>query len=240
MAFIITGFAGIATLIGILPLFLNIKNKEKLIASSCAFASGVMISIAILDLIPDGISKANISIIFMFLAIILGIVFAMSLDILVDKLSGNNLYKVGILSMIIIILHNIPEGIITYMVSSKNILLGSSLALAIAIHNIPEGISIAIPIYFASRSKIKAILYTFIAGVSELFGAIISYLFLTKYMNDSILGLTLIFIGGMMISLAYNKLLPESINYDKKRAYIAFSIGFIFMIISLLLNNLIF
>ena len=173
-------------------------------------------------------------------AIFLGIILTILLDIIIDKMDNNNLYKVGILSMVVIILHNIPEGIITYMISSKNIFLGIPLALAIAIHNIPEGISIAIPIFYASKSKTKAIFYTFLAGISELFGAIISYYFLDHYITNHIMGLTLIFIGGMMITLAYNKLLPNSVNYNKKLAYLSFIIGLIFMIISLQLNNLIF
>ena len=63
--------------------------------------------------------------------------------------------------MIVIVLHNIPEGIVTFIVSNKNIMLGISMCIAIALHNIPEGISIAVPIYYSTKSKKKAIFYTF-------------------------------------------------------------------------------
>ena len=53
-------------------------------------------------------------------------------------------------------------------------MLGISICIAIALHNIPEGISIAIPIYYSSKSKKKTILYTFIASLSEPFGAILT------------------------------------------------------------------
>lgn len=117
--FILTSLAGLATLIGIIPIFIKIKNKDYIIAASCAFASGVMICISIFDLIPESIrylsSSFNsflvISLCFIFL--IIGIIISMLLDNYIDKVNNNSsLFKVGILSMIAIILHNIPEDCI--------------------------------------------------------------------------------------------------------------------------------
>lgn len=240
--FILTTLAGLATLIGSLPIFIKIKNKDHLIAASCSFASGVMISISILDLIPESIRYLSkyfnsfivISLSFIFL--ILGIIISMLLDNYIDKVSNSSsLFKVGILSMFAIILHNIPEGIVTYIVSNKNIILGFSICIAIALHNIPEGISIAIPIYYSTKSKKKALIYTLIASLSEPFGAILTQLFLINYINDFILGLLFSFIAGIMIQISSSKLLPTSNEYNKKYSKIFFIIGFITMLISLIL-----
>ena len=244
--FILTLIAGLATMLGTIPIFIKIKDHRKIISASCAFASGVMICISIIDLIPESIKYLNnkysslIVILLSFTFLMLGIITSMILDKTVDKYSdGNNLFKVGILSMIAIILHNIPEGIITFIVSNKNIILGLSICLAIAMHNIPEGISIAIPIYYSTKSKFKALMYTLISSLSELLGAILTYLFLGRFINDTILGLILSFTAGIMIQISYNKLFPTSNSYNQKLSYTLFTIGFIFMIISLLLNNLI-
>ena len=244
--FILTTIAGLATLLGTIPIFINIKDHRKIISSSCAFASGVMICISVIDLIPESIKYLNtkyssitvISLSFLFLMI--GIIISMILDKTVDKYSqSNNLFKVGILSMIAIILHNIPEGIITFIVSNKNIILGLSICIAIAMHNIPEGISIAVPIYYSTKNKLKALGYTFISALSELLGAILTYLFLGKYISETIIGLILSLTAGIMIQISYNKLLPTSNNYNHKMSTIFFIIGFLFMIINLLLNSLI-
>ena len=244
--FILTSLAGFATLIGTLPIFVKINDKNKLIASACSFASGVMICVSILDLIPESLNylinnyHGLLLILLSFLFMVIGIIISFILEKIVDQVNDNNsLYKVGILSMLAIILHNIPEGIVTFIVSEKNIYLGLSICIAIALHNIPEGISIAIPIYYATKSKFKAILYTFISAISELLGAIITYLFLAKYINNTVLGLILSFTAGIMIQISLNKLLPTGNNYHKKLAKIFFIIGFIFMLLSLLLNNLI-
>ena len=244
--FMMTFLAGMSTLIGILPIFIKVKNTNKIISLSCAFASGIMLCLSCFDLIPNGIKEIGnindslITILICFSFVFLGIITEFILEKITNSFSlDNNLYRIGILSMITLIIHNIPEGIVTYMVSSNNTILGLSVALAIAIHNIPEGISIAVPIFYATGSKFKAIMYTLISAFSELFGAIITYLFIGRKMNNIILGGILLFTGGIMMALGYDKLLPTGIKYSKKIAFIWFIIGFIFMLISLQLNNLI-
>lgn len=243
---ILTSLAGLATLIGIIPIFIKIKNQNNIIAAACAFASGVMICISIFDLIPESLKYLSsqftsfwiITLCFVF--IIIGIILSMLLDNYIDKVSNNeSLFKVGILSMIAIILHNIPEGIVTFIISNKNIMLGLSICIAIALHNIPEGISIAIPIYYSTKSKKKAIFYTFLACISEPLGAIITGLFLINYINDTILGLLFALIAGIMIQISSGKLLATGNGYNKKMSIIFFIIGFIVMLFSLQLENII-
>ena len=237
---ILTFLAGAATLIGIIPIFTKIKNKDYIIASSCAFASGVMICISILDLIPESIRYLNsyfnsfLVIMLCFIFLFLGIIISMIMDSYIDRVSNSgNLFKVGILSMIAIIMHNIPEGIVTFIVSNKDIMLGLSICIAIALHNIPEGISIAVPIYYSTGSKKKAIFYTFLAGLSEPIGAILTGLFLVNCVNDMILGLLFALIAGIMIQISSSKLLPTGNEYNKGYARVFFVIGFIVMLVSL-------
>ena len=88
------------------------------------------------------------------------------LSMIIDKkmpAQQNHLKRVGLIAMLAIILHNIPEGIATYLTSSTNTKLGITLTIAIALHNIPEGISISIPIYYATKNKGHAFLYTLIS-----------------------------------------------------------------------------
>jgi len=244
--FLLTTLAGLSTLLGTLPIFFKIKNKDFIIGAACSFAGGVMICISILDLIPESIKSLNkytsplFTILLSFIFIILGILASSLIDNFVEKTSKkSSLFNVGIISMLAIIIHNIPEGIVTFIVSEKDILLGISICLAIALHNIPEGISIAIPIYYSTKSRSQALLYTFISALSEPFGAIISYLFLYKYINDFILGLLFSLIAGIMIQISINKLIPTGSNYQKKVSFIFFIIGNILMILSLYLGKII-
>ena len=209
MAFILTLLAGLSTMIGTIFIFIKNKSTNNIVLSSLAFAAGVMICVSIIDLIPESINLLNNSltglniIIISFLAVLLGIIISMLIDYyLPDKPTIENdkkLYRVGFIMVIAIVLHNIPEGIATFVATSSDITLGLSLSLAIAMHNIPEGISISVPIYYSTGNRKKAILYTGISAISEPFGALLAYLFLRNVMNDLILGILFSIIAGIML-----------------------------------------
>lgn len=241
-AFLLSTIAGISTLIGFLFIFIK-KDQDNIISKALGFASGVMITISIIDLMPNSlllIIKQHNLIYTIFLIIIgfsSGVFISSIIDKKVEKNSKNGLklYKLGIITMLVIILHNIPEGIATFITTTNNIKLGILLTISIALHNIPEGISISIPIYYSTNSKLKAFLYTLISGLSEPVGALISYIFLSKYINNTILGIIYTIIAGMMINISLNELYKESINYNKKNSILYFIIGCFIMLLSHLL-----
>jgi len=241
-AFLLTSIAGLSTIIGFLFIFIK-KDRIGVISKALGFASGVMLTISIIDLIPnsmDLIIKNYKFIYCLFLVIIAfftGVLLSSIIDQKIEKTSkkGTKLYKLGIITMLVIMLHNIPEGIATYITTTNNIKLGIVLTIAIALHNIPEGISISIPIYYSTNNKLKAFLYTLISGLSEPIGALISYLFLAKYVNNIILGLIYSIIAGMMVNISINELYKESINYNKKNTIIYFIFGSFIMILNHLL-----
>ena len=242
-AFFITLFAGLSTLIGFLFIYIR-KDRVGVISKSLGFASGVMITVSIFDLIPNSfrLLRNNYKNIYVLLIIFIGITIGAILSNLINnnfdnKKNDNKLYKLGIITMFAIIFHNIPEGIVTYVTTTNNIKLGISLAIAISLHNIPEGISISIPIYYSTNNKFKSFLYTFISGVSEPIGALIAYMFLAKYINSSILGILYSVIAGLMLNIGYSELYKESINYNKVNTIKYFFIGFIIMLVSHLILN---
>lgn len=146
---------------------------------------------------------------------------------------NSSLYRVGMISMLAIMLHNIPEGIATYLTSNHDLKLGITLAIALALHNIPEGISVAVPIYYSTKSKGKAFLYTLISGMSEFLGAIIASIFLVNFSNDFFMGCLYAVIAGIMLHISIYELLPSSLQYKRpSQTILFFIIGIIFMLIS--------
>ena len=135
-SFILTIIAGFSTMIGTIFIFFKRKN-DKLVLKSLSFAAGVMITVSIIDLIPESFMLLeNVypifpRIIYIMFFIVIGIIFSMLIDkYLPDNLSDSNLYKIGIISMLAIIVHNIPEGIATFMAGNKDIKLGISMTTA--------------------------------------------------------------------------------------------------------------
>ena len=204
---IISLIAGLSTLIGYL--FIYIKgDKNKIISRCLSFAGGVMIMLSVIDLLPSSIEnlcKENSyfkTIIFSFLCFWIGFFGCHFISKLMHN-ESSKLYKTGIISM-----------------------------LGIVLHNVPEGIGIAIPIFYSTNSKKNAFLYTFISGISEPLGGLFALLFLYKYINNSIIGFLFSFIAGLMIYIGYFELLKTSRYYDNKKNTFLYSfIGMIFIII---------
>ena len=235
-AFLVTTVAGLSTMLGIIPIYIKFKDTNKLICIALAFASGIMFSVSINSLVPESYNllKENLSsnkvIVLMILFFLIGVLLTSFIDKVFKRLD-NKLYKIGIINMLALMIHNIPEGILTFSTTTTNISLGLTLALSIMFHNIPEGLSISIPIYYSTNSRKKAVIYTAISGFSEVFGAILTYLFLFKYINNYFIGIILSLTTGIMIYISIFELLKNSLEYKKKRiSYIFFLIGFIFMI----------
>ena len=247
-SFLLTFLAGISTLIGTIIIFIIKKKTTKVIAGSLSFAAGVMITVSLTDLIPESFMLVSNkflnfpAILICLIFFVIGIILSMLIDYFfpndVNNLSKSNkkLFRVGIISMLAIILHNIPEGIATFMTSNNNLELGTTLTIAIALHNIPEGICIAVPIYYATKSRVKAFNYTLISALSEPFGAILAFLFLTPLVNDIMMGLLYSIIAGIMIHISLYELLPTALKYKK---YFLITIFFIICSLIMIINHII-
>lgn len=242
LAFLLTLVAGLSTMIGIIFIYYK-GDIIKLTKYSLAFAAGVMFSVSMLDLIPEASKLLTYSLPklkafnYMLVFMIGGFLISTLIDIFIPENSevGNKkLYKLGIFSMIAIIIHNIPEGIATFLSSSTDISLGIPLTIAIALHNIPEGISISVPVYSATGSSRKALKLTMISALAEPLGAFIAFLFLKPIMTDIIMGCTLAMVAGIMSHISLIQLLPASLKYQEKaKTIIAFILGIIFMLVSI-------
>lgn len=232
MAFLLTMLAGISTMVGCLPIFIKFKDENKIINMALSFAAGIMISVCLFDLLPECFKMMNnspVGLLTLLISINIGILVSMAVDRATNDLEG--LYKIGIISTIALIMHNIPEGIATYIAGTYDIKLGITLAFAIAMHNIPEGITIALPIYYSTRSKTKAILYTLISGLSEIFGALIASLFVNY--SSSFMIVILGIISGLMFYIAIYELIPASLKYNNKiKTMIWSGVGVLVIIIS--------
>lgn len=240
----ISSLAGFSTTLGALFIFLKInkKNINKFITFSLSFSLSIMIMISITDLIPPSlfnlltIKNGLLSASFSFL---MGIFIIKLLVKFIDKTKNKEkkLYKLGLLNMIALALHNFPEGIVTFLSTYQDFNLGLKLSLAIILHNIPEGISIAIPIYYATKSKFKAIKYAFLSGLSEPIGAILSFLFLKNFITNELISIILLLVSGIMITISIEEIYPETLKYKEKRYILIGIISGIFLII---INHLFF
>lgn len=163
----------------------------------------------------------------------------------VDMLRQNGnekaMQRLGLMSALAIAIHNFPEGIATFIGALNDPQTGTGITAAIAIHNIPEGIAVAIPIYYATKSKAKALLYATLSGMSEVLGALLCWA-ITAIFGLELTGggpvfpLILAAVAGIMIYISLDELLPTAEKYGKHHIAIAGVVGgMAIMAISLLL-----
>ena len=157
--------------------------------------------------------------------------------------TGNEkaLHRLGIMSALAIAIHNFPEGIATFISALNDPQMGAGITFAISIHNIPEGIAVAIPIYYATKSKGKALLYATLSGLSEVIGALlclaVTAIFGVEMTGDGpVFPLILAAVAGIMIYISLDELLPTAEKYGKHHIAIAgVVIGMAIMGVSLLI-----
>jgi len=133
----------------------------------------------------------------------------------VGRIKDAGLMRVGLFTAFAIFVHNIPEGIATFVSGYSDFAIGASIALAIAIHNIPEGIAVSVPIYGATGSRKKALMWSVMSGFSEPFGAVIGIGLISFMKGSALLGYVYAIVSGIMIYIAFDELLPSAHRYGK-------------------------
>ena len=239
---LISIISGLSTLSGLI-FTININNKkyiDNIIYISLSIAFIYMILISLFDLIPTGIknlSNKPFLVVFLYIMIIYTIIHLFFKIMHKNKVEKGNLYFLGILSMITLFIHNVPEGIITYLTTNYNFKLGLKISLSIIMHNIPEGILIAVPIYFSTKLRSRAIGYTFVASLGEILGALFALFFIKNKINSNIIGYILIAISLMMLYIAVEEIFFQIKDKNKKSVVLGLSIGLMIFIINLLIIN---
>jgi zinc transporter, ZIP family len=146
------------------------------------------------------------------------------------------LLRMGVFTALAIAIHNFPEGLATFAAALSNPTLGVSIAVAIAIHNIPEGIAVSVPIFFATGSRKKAFWYSFLSGASEPVGALVGYVLLQAFFTDTVFGVLFSAVGGIMVFIALDELLPTAREYGTGHiAIYGVVLGMALMAVSLVL-----
>ena len=145
------------------------------------------------------------------------------------------LLRSGLLLAAVVGLHNLPEGLATFVSTLKEPSGGLTLAVAIAIHNVPEGLAVAAPIYAATRSKFQAVFWATLSGLAEPVGAFVGYLLLHALLPEEWLVMSLALVAGMMLAVSFLEMLPAARRYQThySQTLVGFFLGAVVMVLSL-------
>ena len=248
-ALLLTLIAGSATGIGGALVLFKKKLSPNTLAGALGLSAGVMIFISLAEMFPEAQAEilsagyVKYGKAYVLAAFFLGMGVITLIDFLVPEyenpheasglsLEGQDsaMKKLGIMSALAIGIHNFPEGIATFISALNDPQMGAGITFAISIHNIPEGIAIAIPIYYATKSKVKALMYATLSGFSEVIGALLCMV-ITGLFGIELTGGGIIFplvmaaVAGIMIYISLDELLPTAEKYGKHHIAIAGVVG---------------
>ncbi|BCJ94078.1 zinc transporter ZupT [Anaerocolumna cellulosilytica] len=258
LAFALTLFAGLSTGIGSALAFFTKKSNTKFLSVSLGFSAGVMIYVSMIEIYTKAKDSLSIELGDKPGAWVTAIAFfaGMLLIAIIDKLipshenphevhkvedmepheSNKKLLRMGVFTALAIAIHNFPEGLATFISALQEPSIAIPIAVAIAIHNIPEGIAVSVPVYYATGSKKKAFLYSFLSGLSEPVGALVGYLVLMPFINNITFGIVFALVAGIMVFISLDELLPSAREYGEHHLSIyGLVAGMAVMAVSLLL-----
>ena len=240
----LTLIVGIFILIGTLIVFFT-KNNNKFIKFSISMAFGVMISLAIVELMPEAFellesqSKTILKIVFF---TTIGILSLAVLDKIVphhdhghehEHGEMHNMMHIGLISSIALVLHNLIEGMALYLTTLEDLKIGILMVIGIGLHNIPLGIIITSAFYKGNNNKVKTFFISLGIALSTFVGGLIMLLLQNKMFNDYITGILICLTLGMILYIAIFELLPQMFcKKDKKINIVGIITGIIILLIS--------
>ena len=236
LAFALTAIAGLSTgLGGVISLFVK-KTNTKFLTAALGMSAGVMVYVSFVDMMPSAAALLNAAYgerrggLYAILAFFGGMLLIAVIDGLIphednphevrswaadESGAAGKLMRAGVLTALAVGIHNFPEGIATFVSALRDPAAALPIVAAIAIHNIPEGIAVATPLYYATGSRKKALLWSALSGMAEPLGALLGWLILMPFMSDALFGILFAAISGIMVFISFDELLPNAQQYGE-------------------------
>lgn len=150
-----------------------------------------------------------------------------------SKVSKKALLKAGLIMLLAIAFHNLPEGMAIGATGAAELKTGILVAVIIAVHNIPEGMAISAPLASGGMKGWKTILLTALAGAATVIGAVIGLA--VGSIGPLAIGICMGLAGGAMLYVTFCDIIPQSISLNGGKipsasmiTGIVFSIIFVF------------
>lgn len=232
--FFYTVVAGLSTGLGGV-LAAAVRPSRRALDACMGVAGGVMLAISLADLAPEalafyggrmlpaGAGAAAVSL------MAAGAVIAALLSRLLPEdaaLAGlcqgdagrTAVLRAGLAVGAALVLHNLPEGVLTLFSSAADPALGRRTALAVALHNIPEGLAIAAPLAWATGKRWQAVGAALASGLAEPLGALLAWGLLCGVLTPALLNGTVAVVAGVMLWVALAELLPQALRAGRAGA----------------------
>jgi zinc transporter ZupT len=181
-----------------------------------SFAAGVLISVSFLHIIPTSFRMTSSAPIYLLVGFMGLYTINRFINILFcNECNWENL-SIGVIPMIGIGLHSLIDGIIYSITFNVSIFTGALAAIGMILHEFPEGIVTFVLLERSGFSRKKSAFYAFLAaGISTPLGTVISFPFIEK-ISFPLLGVLLAISAGALVYVGASHLLPAVEKENRK------------------------
>ena len=261
-ALLVSALAGLSTTVGSLLGIIVRKPSASFMAFTLGFSAGVMVLVSFVELLQHGIVSVGFAPAHLAFFGAMVVMFLVEVAVPHDyaeehhrtgeqrgpgeqrgmgqqrhrrqQRRNGQLYKTGLFTALGIAIHNVPEGMASFMGALDDPSLGAAIGVAIALHNIPEGLAVSVPIYAATGSHKKAFLWSFLSGASEPVGAVLAAFVVLPFLSKVVLGYMLAAVAGIMVFIALDELVPVSRSFGHEHiSVVGIMAGMMVMAVSL-------
>jgi zinc and cadmium transporter len=190
-----------------------------------SFAAGVLISVSFMHIIPKSFEMNSTAPVFLlvgFLAIYLSNRF---LNLYICHKYECADYAVGVIPMLGIGFHSFIDGVIYSVAFNVSIFTGVLAAIGMILHEFPEGIVTFVLLQRGGFSRRTSAVYAFLAAaISTPLGTLVSYPFINN-IRQSALGILLAISAGALVYVGASHLLPAVEKENQRYSILALAAG---------------
>lgn len=230
---LITLFALGAMVVNSIGIYIMHKNSEwaeERKEHFMCFAAGMLISSALISAFPEALELSK----FAGIPALFGFLFMYVVNKITHNLTDNEDRAFGYTALTGIGIHSLMDGVIYSVTFSISVTAGAIAGLGLVAHEFAEGVVTYSMLVKSGVDKKKAFKVAFaVAALTTPIGAFISIPLINSW-NDTMTGLALGFVVGVLIYTSASHLLPEAENGHLKHSHFSLFLGvFVAIIMSL-------
>ena len=208
---------------------------EKSLSIIFAFAAGSVLTVALMEILPESLDIANkfgIPVKYIMMSVVLSFLFFIILEKQFSThpikgiiSEGHVMGPIGAGSLILL---SFLDGLTMGIAFQVRVSIGIVVSLSVIIHDLPDGINTVVLMLKSEQSKKKALFFLLMDGFAPLLGVLLTSIILIP---KNVLAILLAVFAGEFIFVGSASLLPESQEHSVPRIAVAATLGFLFIFV---------
>jgi zinc and cadmium transporter len=196
-----------------------------------SFAAGALVSVSFIHIIPKSFEMNEDAPIYLLIGFLAIYLFNRFLSLYICQEYQCETLATGIIPMLGIGFHSLLDGVIYSVTFNVSIFTGVLAAIGMVLHEFPEGIVTFLLLERGGFERRRAALYAFLAAaISTPLGTLVSYPFIDDIAKPT-LGILLAVSAGALVYVGASHLLPEVEKENKQYSVISLVVGVLVAVI---------